>query len=197
LVNKGKQPAINIYGGTEAKRHKTVTRSFRIRQDWIDILTEDAESQGISVNVLMNLIIRKYANFDKLCQDRNVICMSKKTFRELITGISLEHMMRAGEKTGLEDMQKMLDKLGLPSNFDSFTYLVKRYFGSPGCADWFRYFGNSRENQIHLNLQHNLGREWSVFLEKYLLSFLDTLNIDFQTRIYDYALNIKLTRPPR
>ena len=193
-LTKSNRYHIKNHDRNSDQTHKTVTRSFRIRKDWLDILTEDAENQGISVNVLMNLILRRYTNFERLCRDSDVICMSKKAFHELISGVSLEHMAKAAENTGSEDIQKIIDKMRLPSNYESFAYLVNKYFGAQYCADWFRSYPKLVENQNLLNLQHNLGREWSVYLEKYFLSYLKMLNINCETKIYDYAVNIKVPR---
>jgi hypothetical protein len=38
------------------KRQETVTRTFHIRAEWDDVVRKEAERQGISVNVLVNLI---------------------------------------------------------------------------------------------------------------------------------------------
>lgn len=177
------------------KRKKTVTRTFRISREWDEVLREDAERQGISVNVLINLILHRYANFDRLCRNRNFICMSKRTFRKVIEGMPSEHLALAGEHTGSEDVQKTIDMLGLPSNYDSFTYLVKKHYGGADCAMWFNCFLHSLTKHDLFHLQHDLGREWSVFLEKYLLSYLKSLKIDYETKIYDFAVNIRVPRP--
>jgi hypothetical protein len=179
------------------KAKQTVTRTFRIRAEWDEVLKKDSESQGISVNVLMNLILQRYACFDRLARGRNFISLTKHAFRNIIEDIPLEHLALAGENTGSKDAQDILDMLGLPSNYDSFAYLVTNHFGGPNCAMWFNCYRHFLENRDLFHLQHNLGREWSVYLQKYLVSYLKTLKIDCETKIYDYAVNIRVLRPPR
>lgn len=180
---------------TSSKRHTTVTRTFRINAEWDRVLREESERQGISVNVLMNLILRRYANFDRLCRDRDTICLSKLAFRKMIENTPLEHLALAGEQTGSKDIQNIIDMLGLPSNYDSFISLVTKHYGGPDCAMWFNCFRHYQKKSDFFHLQHRLGREWSVYMEKYFLSFLKTLKIRCETRIYDYAVNIKVLEP--
>jgi hypothetical protein len=177
------------------KRRKTVTRTFRISEKWDEVLRKDAESQGISVNTLMNLILRRYACFDRLARSSNFISLTKHAFHNILEGIPLERLALAGENTGSKDVQDITDMLGLPPNYDSFAYLVTKHFGSPNCAMWFNCYRHFHENRDLLHLQHDLGRKWSAYLERYFLSYLKTLKIDCETRIYDYAVNIRVLQP--
>lgn len=177
------------------KRQKTVTRTFRIRAEYDDVLRKEAERRGISVNVYMNLILRRCASFDSLARGYNVISLTKRAFRGFLESIPLEHLAQAGEKTGSKDVQNILGMIGLPSNYDSFSYLVTRHFGGPDCAMWFSCYRHFHENSDVFHLQHDLGRGWSVYLHKYFLSYLKTLKIDCETKVYDYAVNIRVPRP--
>jgi hypothetical protein len=174
---------------------KTITRTFRIKSEWDDILKGEAERQGITVNHLMNSILERYACFDRLARSSNFISLTKHAFHEILKDIPLEHLSRAGEITGAKDIQDVLDMLGIPSNYDSFVHLVRRHFGGPNCAMWFNCYSSIQENRVLLHLQHDLGHEWSVYLKNYFLSYLKTLNIACEMKVYDYALNIKTLRP--
>ena len=181
--------------GQLTKRQKTITRTFRIRAEWDHILQEEAERQGISVNVLVNLILRKYALFDRWARGYNAISLTQRTFRELIDSIPVEKLALVGEKSGSSDVQNILDLTGLPRNYDSFAYLVSEHFGGSDWAMWFNCYRHSHENNDVFHLQHNLGSGWSTYLQKYLLSFLKSLKIDGEAKIYDYAVNLKVSRP--
>jgi hypothetical protein len=187
----GSKEPRNIFG----KRQKTVTRTFRISAEWDDVLRKDAERQGMSVNVLMNLILRRYALFDRWARGHNVISLTQRAFREVLEGIPLENLALAGEKSGSSDPQSILDMIGLPSNYDSFAYLISEHFGGSNYAMWFNCHRHFHENSDVFHLQHNLGRGWSVYLQKYILSYLKTLKIDVETKVYDYAVNIRVPRP--
>jgi len=177
------------------KRRKTVTRTFRVKAEWDNILREEAERQGISVNVLVNLIFRRYALFDRWARGYTVISLTQRAFREFLDGIPAEKLASAGEKTGTSDIQNILDMIGLPSNYDSFAYLLSKHFGGSDCAMWFTCYRHLHENSDVFHLQHNLGRGWSIYLQKYILSYLKNLKINAETQIYDHAVNLRIHRP--
>lgn len=177
------------------KTKKTVTRTFRISAEWDNFLRKESESQGISVNVLMNLILRRHAHIYRLAQADNLICLTKTTFRKIIEGIPLEYLSRTGGDISSKDFPNILGILGLPSDYDSFAYLVSRYFGCPNGAMWFCCHRHTQKNTDVFHLQHNLGRKWSVFLREFFLFYLKTLNIKGEAKVYDNAVNIKVLRP--
>ena len=177
------------------KRQETVTRTFRIRAEWDDVVRKEAERQGISVNVLVNLILRKYALFDRWARNYTTISLTQRAFREVIESTPLENLTLAGEKSGSSDFQSITDIMGLPSNYDSFAYLVSEHFGGSDFAMWFSCYRHFQKTSDIFHLQHNLGPGWSVYLQKYFLSSLKTLNIDCETKVYDYAVNIRVPQP--
>ena len=178
--------------GQLTRRQKTITRTFRIRKEWDDILQEEAERQGISVNVLANLILRKYALFDRWTRGYNAISLTQRAFRELIDNVPAEKLALAGEKSGSSDIENILDLVGLPKNYDSFAHLVSEHFGGPDWAMWFTCYRHAHESSDTFHLQHNLGPSWSNYLHKYLLSSLRSLKINCEVRVYDYAVNLKV-----
>ena len=65
-----------------SKRKKTITRTFRIKDDYDLILHEEAKRQNISVNVLMDKIIRRFVLFDRFKDRINIINLPNRTFKE-------------------------------------------------------------------------------------------------------------------
>jgi len=185
----------NSHKVTGESKKKTVTRTFRISAEWDDLLKKEAEKEGISVNVLMNLILRRYTHVGRLAQGNNLICLTKTTFRKILEGIPLEQLILAGKNTSLKDFPHILGMLGITSDYDSFVYLVSRHFGGPNCAMWFCCYHHTQKNSDTFHLQHDLGRKWSLYLQEYFLSYLKTLKIEPETKVYDNALNIKVHRP--
>ena len=177
------------------RKQKSVTRTFRIKAEWDSILKQEADKQGISVNVLVNSIFQKYALFDRWAQGYNSISLTQQTFQTLLSCIPEEKLALAGETVGSTDIQNILDLIGLPSTYDSLAYLLTTHFGNPSRAMWFSCCRHSHENTDIFHLQHNLGNGWSVFLNEYFLSHLRRLKMKGETRVYDYAVNLKITRP--
>ena len=177
------------------KKQQTVIRTFGIKAELDDVLKNEAERQGVSVNHLVNSVLQKYASFDRLARNGNFITLTKHVFGEILKDIPLERLAQAGDNAGQKDIRDVLDMLGLLRDYESFTHIVTKLFGASDRAMWFNCYRSFKQNRVLLHLQHDLGREWSVYLQNYFLSYLKTLKVDCETTAYDYAVNIRPLQP--
>ena len=175
-------------------KQRTVTRTFRISEEWDNILQEEANRQGLSVNVLVNKILRRYSLFDKWADRYGAVSLTPRTFRGIMDTTSQDSLAKAGRESG-KDIVDVLDEMGLALNLDSFVYLVEEFLGGPDFARWFRVSHHVQGDEDLFHLQHDLGHGWSVYLSEYLLSYLKFLNsTDPTVRIYEHAVNLKVKR---
>jgi len=65
------------------KKRKTVGRSFRIDEEWLRVLNEEAERQGVSVNSLLNRLLQQYAYIRYMLR-YGAITLNRKGFASLI-----------------------------------------------------------------------------------------------------------------
>ena len=178
------------------KRKKTITRTFRIRQEWDSVLQDEAARQGVSVNVLLNKLLRKYSLYSRWNDRNKDITLPQRTLREILNSVQVESLAEAGTRSGALDAINIVNAMGLTIDYDSFVYLITEHLGGPHFARWFQCFHHTQGNKDIFHLQHDFGHGWSVYLEKYLLSFLSSItDADAQTRVYDYAITLELTRP--
>jgi hypothetical protein len=178
------------------KRKKTITRTFRIRREWDDVLQEEANRQGVSVNVLLNKVLRKYSLFSRWSDRNKDMSLPQQTFREILKKIPVEILAEAGTKSGAADAINIVNALGIGLDYDSFVYLITEHFGGSHFARWFQCFYHNQGNTDVFHLQHDLGRGWSIYLEKYILAYLKSMvDTDAKTKVYDYAVTFKITRP--
>jgi len=180
----------------QRNRSQTITRTFRIQQEWVDVLEEEAESQGMSVNALLNKILRKYALFTRWTDGAKFQSFSPQMFQRIIEELSEDSLAKVGATLGASDVVYTLNIMGRPLDYESFIELMVQYFGGSDFCRWYSCFHHVQGNQDVFHLQHNLGRKWSIFLEKYLLSGISSIaeeNVD--AKIYDFAVNIKITSP--
>jgi hypothetical protein len=177
-------------------RKKTITRTFRIRNEWDNVLQEEAAKQGVSVNVLLNKLLRKYSLYSRWSDRKNDASFPRQTLREILKTVQVESLAEAGTKSGALDAVNIVNSMGLTLNYESFIYLITEHLGGPHFARWFQCFHHTQGNKDTFHLQHDLGSEWSVFLERYILSFLRSMtDTEATTRVYDYAVTLEVTRP--
>lgn len=177
-------------------RKKTITRTFRIRQEWDNVLQEEAARQGVSVNVLLNKLLRKYSLYSRWINRNNDVSLPQRTLKELLNNVEEERLAAAGTQLGALDAVNIVNAMGLKMDYPSFVYLITEHLGGPDFARWFHCFHHNQGNKDIFHLQHNFGHSWSVYLEKYTLSFLQSItNAEATTKIYDYAVTLEVTRP--
>ncbi|PVX24789.1 MAG: hypothetical protein CW691_06515 [Candidatus Bathyarchaeum sp.] len=178
------------------RRKKTITRTFRIRQEWDNVLQQEAARQGVSVNVLLNKLLRKYSLYSRWSERNNDVSLPQQTLRELLNTVQVENLAEAGTKSGALDAVNIVNAMGLTMDYESFVYLVTEHLGGPEFARWFHCFHHTQGNKDIFHIQHDFGHGWSVYLERYVRSFLGAMtDADAKTRIYDYAVTLEVTRP--
>jgi hypothetical protein len=178
------------------RRKKTITRTFRIRKEWDDILQEEAENQGVSVNVLLNKVLRKYSLYSRWADRNKDMSLPPQALREIIKTVPVESLAEAGSRSGASDAINIVNSMGLMFDYDSFIYLISEHLGGPNYARWFQCFHHTQGNTDIFHLQHDLGRGWSVYLEKYVRACLKSMtDTEVKTKIYDYAVTFEVTRP--
>lgn len=179
------------------EKKKTITRTFRIDEAWDWILEEEAERQNISINALLNRILRRFALFDRYTDRLAIIRLSNRALGEMIKSVSDEKLIELGEKHGSLDGVDFFSSMGYPPKYETFVYLVREHFGNPKVAGWFECFYHSMERHDLFHLQHNLGRNWSVFVNSYLRALLKTVSsAKAESKIYEYAVTIKISQLP-
>ena len=177
------------------RRSRTITRTFRIQREWDDILDKEAERQGISVNLLVNRILRKYALFTRWAESAGFQSFTPQMFKKILEELPEDSLASLGATAGASNVIDILNIMGRPLTYESFIELVVEYFGGNDFCRWFNCFHHVQKNQHVFHLQHNLGRKWSIYLQEYLLSALSSITkLTAETKIYDFAINLKVSQ---
>jgi hypothetical protein len=160
-----------------------------------DILYEEAERQGVSVNSLVNQILQRYVLFDRWGDKEGSISITQQMFLRIQKEVTEEILARAGAESGPLDMINVMSMMGLPLNYDSFVSLLLDHYGR--YSRWFSCFHHPQRGLDIFHLQHNFGRGWSIYLKNYFRSALSALNITkVQVKVYDFAVNLKVLHSP-
>lgn len=174
-------------------RRKTITRTFRISSEWDDVLKEESARQGVSVNVLVNKILRRYSLFSRWIDRNSDIILPQRNLRGIINAAQTEKLAEIATNSGAPAVMDILNMMGCATSYDSFSHLLTQHYGGPNFARWFHCFHNTQGTKDVFHLQHDLGRGWSVYLDNYFTAFLKSLEkVDAETKVYDYAVTLKV-----
>jgi hypothetical protein len=149
------------------KARKTRLRTFRVEEELDSLLQKDAKSKGLSVNSLLSIILRKYAEWDRYIEKFSVITMKKESFKTMISAI--------GDAKITDISQELGDKV--PSQFILFWFKKNtlenylKYISLLCKHGGFGQFEIEQEGrEFTITLIHELGEKWSNFLANWINS---------------------------
>lgn len=156
------------------KKRKTRCITFRIDEGVVQELTNESEQKEVSLNVLVNQILKRYSEWDRYENKIGVIPVPKVMLTKLINK-SLTIAKDAG-LSNIEEMKKALiseaveiaylslkeSVLFMRSDFNLFSvlYILEEYMKVCGLYSEHKFDEGSRHV---FTLQHDMGENWSIF----------------------------------
>ncbi len=173
----------------------SITRSFRFENDVLRVLDEEAERMGISVNALVGIVLRRYAEFTRYLSKIDMVVVNREVLTNLMEELDEDHLYEIGSKLGetvLADTVMFWQKEMTESTVLEYIEKVICRYGHMGTYDEKQMPGGS----MVMVIRHRLGKKGSRFLEGYLRSGLkSTLNISASFESTDSSVKCEL--PPR
>lgn len=191
---------ISQFGNTECDmrsdvnsdaRTSTVTRSFRFEHQLSQILDEEAERMGISVNALVGVILRRYCEFTRYLSKIDMIVINREFLTYLLDTYDDDSVYSMGTKLGQiipsDTIMFWKKELNEHSVLEYIEKIICRY-GHLGTFDEiFQPDGRV------IVIRHRLGKKGSIFFQAFFHSALKTiLNIDARFEITDSSLKFDI-----
>jgi hypothetical protein len=82
------------------RERKTVAKSFRINEDALEGLREEARSQTLSLNTLVNQLLVNHAQFGRYLMRMHALMLTRQTLSELINPLTEESIIKASQNAG-------------------------------------------------------------------------------------------------
>jgi hypothetical protein len=161
------------------KGRKTVTRSFRISEDSLKAIEEDAHRHNVSLNTLVDQLFDSHANYERFIEKMGMMRMAKMTFRRVLEIAPKEAVAHAA-RLHAEDQGKVaaISKYG-ELNVTNILDGLLHMFAYGGWGEYHE--SETSQGKRVITLMHNLGENGSV----YLLNFVESIfkEIDFEPKI--------------
>ena len=176
---------------TTDARAETITRSFRFDQDLSNILDEESERMGVSVNALVGIILKRYAEFTRYLSKIDMVVVNREFLRSLIDLMDEDSLYQLGTKLGstipIDTIMFWKKELTEQSVFQYIEKIICRY-GQLGTYDEV-----SQGNNRTIVMRHRLGRKGSKFFESYLQSTLkNTIRREAKFEITDSSVKVEI-----
>ena len=169
----------------------STTRSFRVDNDLSKILDEEAERMGVSVNGLVNMILKRYAEFTRFLSKIDLVIINREFLNSLLDCYTEEDIyglgISLGEVIPRDTILFWKKTLTQETVVDYIEKIICRY-GYLGTYD------EVNQNDLRIIvIRHRLGRKGSQFFHGYLKSALkNTLNIEGSFELTDSSVKVQI-----
>ncbi|PVX26620.1 MAG: hypothetical protein CW691_00815 [Candidatus Bathyarchaeum sp.] len=174
------------------KKRKTVGRSFRIDEEWLNVLNEEAEKQGVSVNSLLNRLLQQYAYLRYMLR-YGAITLTRKGFLGILECCPDDKIKESGINAGENIVKDLLLTMGVTPTYSFVLCLIKKLLSE--FAGWFECDHHIKKDKEILHLRHELGRKWSIYLSGITVGTFNTiLHKEISTEISDTSITITIDK---
>jgi hypothetical protein len=169
----------------------STTRSFRVDTGLSKVLDEESERMGVSVNALVNMILKRYSEFTRFLSKIDLVVVNRELLKSLLDSYPDEDIYGLGVTAGgiiprdtilfwkktltfdtvLEYIEKIICRYGFLGTYDETTQNEKRI----------------------IVIRHRLGKKGSQFLHGYLKSTLkNTLNLESSFELTESSVKLQI-----
>jgi hypothetical protein len=171
---------------TPSQSRKTRSMTFRIDSSVIDELQNESDTREISLNVLVNQVLKRYIEWDRYESKIGMMPVPKLMLSTLI-----DKAINVAKSSGIKDVERYRDdiikqaaKIAFDLMKDSVLYMKKQYSLWVVLAVLEEYMKVSGINADHklegsrkhvFVIQHELGENWSLFTKELLALIFENL----------------------
>jgi hypothetical protein len=168
-----------------SKPKRTVTMTFRVDESILNVLKEESERKDISLNTLVNHVLKQYVDWDMYAAKAGMIPIAKPVVSALFDKMTPQEIIELASKVG----QSAIHDIAL---------FMKSRMDLPSFLSWFEMrmknssieLSHKAENSTHTYvIKHDLGYNWSLYHKTLLhLMFNQIFERQVDISIYDTTL---------
>jgi hypothetical protein len=175
---------------TPQPKKKTRGRSFRINEEWLKVLNEEAAIQGISVNALMNKVLQQYSVQGRHLKHFGAVILSRTMCSKILDCCTDDEIKKIAEFIGSTETIDSLQTMGISPTYEKVIQHLK-IFGTFG--GWFNFNRNTKNSGEYIHLRHGLGKKWSIFLaETFSTVFKTILHKEVKIETSDNSVTVDI-----
>jgi hypothetical protein len=139
---------------------RTITMTFRIEEGTMDLLRVESENREVSLNTLVNQILRRYVEWDMYEAKVGMLPIAKPVVSALFGEISKDQVEELAKKVGKNAVHDialfMKSRMDLPSFLSWFEMRMK--------SSSIEFSRNRLANGTNTYvMRHDLGYNWSLY----------------------------------
>lgn len=169
----------------------STTRSFRVDMELSKVLDEESERMGVSVNALVNMILKRYSEFTRFLSKIDLVVINRELLKSLFDSYPDEDIFGLGVSAGQiipRDTILFWKKSVTPESVLEYIDKIICRYGFLGTYD-----ETTQNEKRIIVIRHRLGKKGSQFLHGYLKSTLkSTLNLDSSFELTESSVKLQV-----
>ena len=163
----------------------STVRSFRIDKSLSEILNAEAERMGISVNAMINSVLKQYTEFTRFQSKLDMLIVNREVFKSLLCHLSDDDAYIFGLEMGKDIPNDTILFWKKDITFNGVLEYIEKIVCTYGYIGTYDEL-NTNEYKI-IVIRHRLEGKGSKFLSGFFKSLLrQTLRIDAEIDITEY-----------
>lgn len=168
----------------------STVRSFRIDKSLSEILNSEAERMGVSVNAMINSVLKQYAEFTRFQSKLDMLIINREIFRSLLGKLNEDDSYLLGLDMGREIPNDTILFWKKNVSFESVLEYIEKIMCTYGYIGTFDELETAKHKIIVI--RHRLGAKGSRFLLGFMKSLIkQTLELEPQIDITDHSVKIQ------
>lgn len=170
-------------------RSRTVPKSFRIDESASIAVEEEAMSQNVSSNTLVNQILKQFSEFDRFARRINTVKLSSSVFRDLLSEVDSEKVIEIAKSAGSSIPQAFATTKSGKVDVES---LVDHIRSLAAYAHLCEFSETIDTHSRLLTLVHDFGLNWSIFLVHYVNAMFEQIGVSPKVEMSDRSVTFTL-----
>jgi len=175
-----------------SKLKRSTTLTLRLDQGILDIVREEAERQGISINVLVNKELRKYSEWGRFAERYGMTEISKNGLRRLLFAIPEEKLRELAAQAGKEAPRDLILFIWGEVTLENAIKLLHAYAEYHRMGDLERH---DEDGKIRFVLHHDMGPRRSTYLEAFFGAMFEDL-FNYRPKFNSTSRSVSFTIVP-
>ena len=159
---------------SQKKKNRTLLKTIRITKELDDILHKDAKDRRVSVNALISMVMRKYAEIDRYNEKFGTITLKRESLKTILHYITEDEIRTIAQEMGSRipkefmllwfkdvNLEAYLEYLSLICRYNGFAEYEMELERAAGYGDDDE---DDKTGRYSITLVHDMGEKWSRFL---------------------------------
>ncbi|MDA4127914.1 MAG: hypothetical protein OK422_00380 [Thaumarchaeota archaeon] len=176
--------------GFRGARKKTLPVTFRLPEDLVRELKEEAESADVTVGTLGREVLSRYVSWDTNTKKLRLVPTTRGFVKDVLGYLSDSALKDVASGSGKHEMLGLILMIKGNLTTDSFVSVFKEWLRSCGMTVRFE-----RTSGYHFVISHDMGGKWSLYMAHLATAtsaeLPNRLSVYYEVR--DNTLSLRLT----